>query len=185
MIAYMTDKELRRLRRDELLEILLGQQKEIDRLTAALAEAEKKLEDREIKIMNAGSIAEASLALTEVFAQAQRAADLYIDNIRRRTGAVVEPEAETADAAALAAAAETAETEASEETPAGENQATAEAEAAAVTEEAVAETAVETALETADAEVREAETAVENEQTEGEKAQDKTADAPEGGETAV
>lgn len=181
----MTDKELRRLRRDELLEILLGQQKEIDRLTAALAEAEKKLEDREIKIMNAGSIAEASLALTEVFAQAQRAADLYIENIRRRTGAAVEPEAETPDAAAPAAAAETAETEASEETLAGENQAMVEAEAAAVTEEAVAETAVETALETADAEVREAETAVENEQTEGEKAQDKTADAPEGGETAL
>lgn len=95
----MTDKELRRLRRDELLEILLGQQREIDRLTAALEEAEKKLADREIKIMNAGSIAEASLALTEVFAQAQRAADLYIENIKRRTGAADE-EAKTADVSA-------------------------------------------------------------------------------------
>ena len=92
----MTDKELHRLRRDELLEILLSQQKEIDRLNAALEAAEKKLAEREILITNAGSIAEASLALTEVFAEAQRAADLYIENIRRRTGAdePVRPDAE-------------------------------------------------------------------------------------------
>ena len=102
----MTDKELRRLRRDELLEILLGQQKEIDRLTTALAEAEKKLADREITIMNAGSIAEASLALTNVFAEAQRAADLYIENIRLRTegledGAAAQAEAESKKGAAV------------------------------------------------------------------------------------
>ncbi len=96
----MTDKELHRLRRDEMLEILLSQQKEIDRLTAALEEAEKKLADREIAIMNAGSIAEASLALTNVFAEAQRAADLYIENVRRRTGAVkTAPSAKSKEAA--------------------------------------------------------------------------------------
>ncbi len=93
----MTDKELHRLRRDEMLEILLSQQKEIDRLSAALEAAEKKLAEREILITNAGSIAEASLALTEVFAEAQRAADLYIENIRRRTGAA-EPEQPAAEA---------------------------------------------------------------------------------------
>ena len=104
----MTDKELHRLRRDELLEILLSQQKEIDRLTAALAEAEKKLADREITIMNAGSIAEASLALTDIFAEAQRAADLYIENIRRRTATADEevPEQKAEEAAAAEAPAE-------------------------------------------------------------------------------
>ena len=107
----MTDKELHRLRRDELLEILLSQQKEIDRLTAALAEAEQKLADREITIMNAGSIAEASLALTDIFAEAQRAADLYIENVRRRTGV---PEEEVPEQKAEEAAAD----EAAEEVPA-------------------------------------------------------------------
>ena len=112
----MTDKELHRLRRDELLEILLSQQKEIDRLTAALAEAEQKLADREITIMNAGSIAEASLALTDIFAEAQRAADLYIENIRRRTVAADEvvPEQKAEEAAAEEAPAE--EASAAEET---------------------------------------------------------------------
>ena len=183
----MTDKELHRLRRDELLEILLGQQKEIDRLTAALAEAEEKLKDREIKIMNAGSIAEASLALTEVFAQAQRAADLYIDNIKRRAGVTEETAEENAEAGETVpeAETETAETETAETE-------TAEAAEAAAAEETVQEvpaeeTAAEAAVE-AHAEAAEGEKpeeAAQEAQTEGEKAQEETADAPEGGETAV
>ena len=118
----MTDKELHRLRRDELLEILLSQQKEIDRLTAALAEAEKKLADREITIMNAGSIAEASLALTDIFAEAQRAADLYIENIRRRTATADEevPEQKAEEAAAAEAPAEVPEEIPEEDAPAAD-----------------------------------------------------------------
>ena len=55
----MTEKELLKLRRSELLEIMLAQSSEIDKLRAELAETKAKLEDREIKIQNAGSLAEA------------------------------------------------------------------------------------------------------------------------------
>lgn len=80
----MTEKELLKLKRTELLEIMLAQSREIDSLREELAETRKKLEDKRIKIKEAGSIAEASLKLTQIFEEAQRAADLYVENVKRR-----------------------------------------------------------------------------------------------------
>lgn len=77
----MTDKELRKLNRQELLEVLVGQQKEIERLRAELEQAQKALEDRRINIESAGSLAEASIAVTNLFEEAQKAADIYLHNI--------------------------------------------------------------------------------------------------------
>ena len=79
----MTDKELHKLKRSELLEILVEQSKEIDRLKGQLEEAEKQLQSRKIVIEKAGSIAEASLALNRIFSDAQKAADQYLENVRR------------------------------------------------------------------------------------------------------
>ena len=79
----MADKELRKLQKIELLEILVDQRKRIDELEAELAETRQKLEQREIQIRNSGSIAEASLKLTNVFTEAQKAADLYVENVKR------------------------------------------------------------------------------------------------------
>ena len=70
----------------ELLEILLDQRKRIDELEKELAEAKEALEDRRIIISKSGSIAEAALALTDIFAEAQKAADLYLENIRAAAG---------------------------------------------------------------------------------------------------
>lgn len=78
----MTDKELRRLSRVELLELLIAQSKDIQELCEQLEEAQQKLKDREIAIEKAGSLAEASLALTDIFRKADEAAALYLDNIR-------------------------------------------------------------------------------------------------------
>lgn len=78
----MDNKQLKKLSRRELLEILLEQSKEIDRLQIMLDKAQRKLEEREIIIANAGNIAQASLQLNDVFAAAQRAADQYLDSIR-------------------------------------------------------------------------------------------------------
>ena len=78
----MVEKDLKKLRRAELLEIMLDQSYEIDQLRKRVKELEAQLEDRRIKIENAGSIAEASLQLTKVFEEAQKAADLYLENIR-------------------------------------------------------------------------------------------------------
>lgn len=80
----MTEKELMKLKRSELLEIMLAQSKEIDSLREQLAEANARLEDRNIAIEESGSIAEASLRLTKVFEEAQKAADLYLENIKKR-----------------------------------------------------------------------------------------------------
>ena len=81
----MTEKELRKLQRVDLLEILLDQRKKIDELEKELAETKAQLEDKKIMIEKSGSIAEASLALTKVFEEAQKAADLYLENIKNRS----------------------------------------------------------------------------------------------------
>lgn len=78
----MTDRELRKLSRSELLEILLSQGKEIERLQNELKTTKVKLKDKEILMSNSGSIAEASLKINGVFEAAQKAAEQYITNIR-------------------------------------------------------------------------------------------------------
>lgn len=78
----MDNKQLKKLSRRELLEILIEQSKEIDRLQSLLDEANRKLETREIIIGKAGNIADASLQLNNIFAVAQQAADQYLDSIR-------------------------------------------------------------------------------------------------------
>jgi len=82
----MTEKELLKLKRSELLEIMLAQSKEIDSLREQLAEVKAQLEDRNIAISKAGSIADAAMSLTKVFEEAQKAADLYVDNVKRLAG---------------------------------------------------------------------------------------------------
>lgn len=78
-------RDLSKLKRSELLEIMLAQSEEIDRLRQELAKKDEELADRRITIAESGSIAEASLRLTRVFEEAQRAADLYLDNVRRES----------------------------------------------------------------------------------------------------
>ena len=82
----MTEKELHRLTRGELLEIILDQRQELERIGRELQDAKAQLRDRELRIRQAGSIAEASLALTNIFSEAQKAADLYLENVRRQAG---------------------------------------------------------------------------------------------------
>ena len=78
----MTQKELRKLSRAELLEMLIEQSEELQSVKEKLAAAEAALASREIEIDNAGSIAEASLRLNGVFEAAQAACEQYIENIR-------------------------------------------------------------------------------------------------------
>lgn len=82
----MTDRELKKLKRQDLLEILIFQNKEISRLKEQLEQAEEELHTRRIAIDKAGSIAEAALQLNGVFEAAQAAAEQYLDNIRQMSG---------------------------------------------------------------------------------------------------
>lgn len=77
----MTDKELKRLSRGELLEMLIQQSKELELLRKQLDAAQTALQNREITINKAGSIAEAALQLNGVFTAAQDACQQYMENI--------------------------------------------------------------------------------------------------------
>lgn len=78
----MTDKELRRLSRSELLEMLIEQMEENEKLRNRLEEAEADLRNRKIIIKQAGSLAEAALELNHVFQAADEAARQYLENVR-------------------------------------------------------------------------------------------------------
>lgn len=79
----MTDQELRKLGRAELLELLLEQLKENEALRTQLEEAQTQLSERKIGLEKAGSIAEAALQLNGVFEAAQAACTQYIENIEQ------------------------------------------------------------------------------------------------------
>lgn len=77
----INQKEIRKMSRRDLLEILVLQSQKIDELEEELKGAKELLESKQIMISEAGSIAEASLKLNKVFEAAQQAADQYLENI--------------------------------------------------------------------------------------------------------
>lgn len=79
----MTEKELRKLGRADLLEVLLAQTQESERLRQRLEEAEARLSDRELHVQQAGDLAHAVLAVNKVMESAQNAAKQYLENIER------------------------------------------------------------------------------------------------------
>lgn len=86
----MTEKELRKMNRYQLLELLIAQTERADELQARLEATQKQLDDREIKISSLGSIAEAALQLGGVFQAAQEAADIYLNAAKDRAREIEE-----------------------------------------------------------------------------------------------
>ena len=80
----MTERELRKLSRGDLLEMLLNLSKENEQLNRKLTRMQEELEKRTIAISQSGSLAEAALKLNGVFEAAQYACDQYIQNIHIR-----------------------------------------------------------------------------------------------------
>ena len=78
----MTEKEMRKLSRTDLLQMLIDQGEELKALKENLEEANEKLNEKELKMSEAGSIAEAALKINGVFEAAQAASQQYIDNIK-------------------------------------------------------------------------------------------------------
>lgn len=79
----MAEKELRRMSRTELIEIIYALKNDADRLEKENENLKEQLEKREIRISEAGSIAEAAIKLNRVFEAAQTAADDYLDSIKK------------------------------------------------------------------------------------------------------
>ena len=84
-VLKLTKKELRKLSRMALIELLLEISQENELLRSQLSEVQRRLASREIRLKHAGSIAEASLRLQGVFEAAQAAADLYLENVKSLT----------------------------------------------------------------------------------------------------
>lgn len=77
----MISKDIKKLNRRELVDIIYQLKKNEEQMQAKIAELEEALQDKRIKLSVAGSIAEAAMDVTNVFATAQRAADLYLHEI--------------------------------------------------------------------------------------------------------
>jgi hypothetical protein len=91
----VNEKQLRRLDRKQLLELLLIQIERADDLERRLEEAEKKLKNRELLQTKAGSLAEEALKLSGIFEVAQEAADLYLENVKRQQSLGSQPKVQT------------------------------------------------------------------------------------------
>ena len=86
----MTDKDLRRLSRAELLDILYEQRKRYEDSLAENQALRQQLEDRTLRIASAGSIAEAAIQVNGVFEAAQAAADQYLASVKAATADMVQ-----------------------------------------------------------------------------------------------
>lgn len=76
------NKELRKMRRSELIEIIYELETREEQLLKDKEELEAQLAERTIRLDRAGSIAEAALGLNRIFEAAQAAADDYLNSIR-------------------------------------------------------------------------------------------------------
>lgn len=80
----MEKNELKKIKRNDLLELLLKQANRIKELEIENKKLTKELENKKIKIEESGSIAEATIKLHEIFENAQKCADEYLDNVKSK-----------------------------------------------------------------------------------------------------
>ncbi|MCD8090051.1 MAG: DNA repair protein [Clostridiales bacterium] len=79
------EKELRRMNRTELIEIIYVLQQNEKTLRQENEELKEKLKEKTIRIAEAGSIAEAALSLNRIFEDAQAAAEQYLHSVKEMT----------------------------------------------------------------------------------------------------
>ena len=77
----MISKELKKLNRRELVDVIYQLKKNEEQLQEKIASLESELQDKRIHLSVAGSIAEAATDITDIFSVAQSTADLYLSEI--------------------------------------------------------------------------------------------------------
>lgn len=92
----MKNIELKRLKREQLIDIIYQLQKNHEELQNENLILKKQLEERQIIISEAGSIANAAVEITDIFKNAQDAADLYLREVMRNCSEVRDAEAQAA-----------------------------------------------------------------------------------------
>lgn len=85
----MTEKELRKLTRYQLLELLILQTERADKLQQELEALRKKQEEQDIRSTVVGSIAEEAMQLSGIFEAAQKAADQYVEAVKQKADALL------------------------------------------------------------------------------------------------
>lgn len=81
----MKQKELKKMTRYELIEIIYELEKQNQSLQQELNTANQKLQERAILIEESGSIAEAALRMNHVFESVQQAVTDYVNNMKQIT----------------------------------------------------------------------------------------------------
>lgn len=82
----MTDRQLRKASRTDLLKLLLEQRKENEALQQEIQQMQQQLQQRQIFIDQSGTLAEAALKLSGIFDAAETACQYYTENIRSLSG---------------------------------------------------------------------------------------------------
>ena len=82
----MTDRQLRKLNRTDLLKLLLEEKKESEALRKQLQEMQLQLECKQLNLSQSGSLAEAALKLSGIFEAAETACQYYTETIRNLSG---------------------------------------------------------------------------------------------------
>ncbi|MBR4861523.1 MAG: hypothetical protein IKU09_04910 [Firmicutes bacterium] len=77
----MISNELKKLNRRELVDIIYQMKKNEQLLQDEVASLQSELQEKRIRLADVGSIADAAVSITDVFAAAQTAADLYLHEI--------------------------------------------------------------------------------------------------------
>ena len=84
--SNMTDRQLRKASRTDLLKLLLEQRKEMETLRRQIEQLQEQLQQRQITIDQSGTLAEAALKLSGIFDAAETACQYYTENIRGLSG---------------------------------------------------------------------------------------------------
>ena len=94
----MTEKELRKLNRMQLLELLIMQTEEIEKLQKQVELLQEKRTQETLHIEQMGSIAEAALKISGLLTASQTAADIYLNAARAKARDIIKEAHEAAEA---------------------------------------------------------------------------------------
>lgn len=72
------------LSKNEMMMVMHDQEQEIEKLKAKVAELQEALDNYEIKVSDAGSLADASAQISGLFEAAQLTAETYLENLKKQ-----------------------------------------------------------------------------------------------------
>lgn len=82
----MTERQLRKASRPELLKMLQQSRQENDDLRQRLEQTQSQLQSRQLVVDQSGTLADAALKLSGIFEAAESACQYYTENIRTLSG---------------------------------------------------------------------------------------------------